>query len=48
VDSFSCPDGDLAGNNGGSGWGAAWTIISGPQATVASDTASPRFLHFYD
>jgi hypothetical protein len=40
---FTYPDGDLAGNNGGSGWGAAWTTLSGLQATVASGTATFTF-----
>jgi hypothetical protein len=40
---FTYPDGDLAGNNGGSGWGAAWATLSGPQATVASGAATFTF-----
>lgn len=43
VDDFSYPDGNLAGNNGGSGWGAAWATLSGPQATVASGAATFTF-----
>jgi hypothetical protein len=43
VDDFSYPDGNLAGNNGGSGWGAAWTTLPGPQATVASGAATFTF-----
>ena len=37
---FTYLDGDLAGNNGGSGWNAAWANVSVPQATVSAGLAT--------
>jgi PEP-CTERM motif len=40
VDDFSYSNGNLATNNGGTGWAGAWTNVSLPQATVASGEAT--------